>query len=174
MKSKNGITYIAQAGVIAALYVALTYISAAFNLAYGPFQIRLSEMLTILPVFTPAAIPGLVIGCVIGNLGSPLGIVDIIFGSVATLIAAILTRSFKPYKIKGLPVLSALPPIIVNALVIGLELYIMLPAYAGLIGFAYGVLSVAAGQLIACLGLGLVLYVAIEKSGVKKSLHFES
>ena len=120
MKSKNGITYIAQAGVIAALYVALTYISAAFNLAYGPFQIRLSEMLTILPVFTPAAIPGLVIGCVIGNLGSPLGIVDIIFGSVATLIAAILTRSFKPYKIKGLPVLSALP-IIVNALVIGLE-----------------------------------------------------
>lgn len=174
MKNKKSFTYVAQAGVIAALYVALTYVSAALNLAYGPVQVRLSEMLTILPVFTPAAVPGLLIGCILGNLQSPLGVVDILCGSLATFIAALLSRSFRQYRIKGLPILSATPPVIINAFIIGLELYILLPAYAGISGFVYGVISVGIGQVISCYIFGLLLFAAIERSGVKKALHFES
>ena len=83
---KNTTRYLTQAAVIAALYVVLTYVSSAVGLAYGGVQFRLSEALTILPAFTPAAIPGLTIGCVLGNLGSPMGIVDIVCGAGATLL----------------------------------------------------------------------------------------
>ena len=75
--------------MIAAIYAAATYLSSVFGIAYGPIQFRLSEALTVLSVFTPAAIPGLTIGCIIGNLASPFGIWDIVFGSLATLLAAV-------------------------------------------------------------------------------------
>ena len=77
-----------EAGLIGALYAVLTYVSSMMGLAYGEVQFRISEALTILPVFTPAAIPGLVIGCIIANIGSPFGMVDIVCGTLATFAAA--------------------------------------------------------------------------------------
>ena len=75
MKRRNPTRYLVQAGMIAALYVALTYLSNALGLAYGMVQFRLSEALCILPLFTPAAVPGLAVGCIVGNLlGIPLAL----------------------------------------------------------------------------------------------------
>lgn len=88
---KGTLLYLAQAGMIAAIYAALTYLAMALNLAYGSIQFRFSEALTILPIFTPAAVPGLAIGCLIGNLASPYPL-DLVFGTAASLIAALLTR----------------------------------------------------------------------------------
>ena len=91
MNTSKKVRFLALGAVIAALYAVLTYVAAAVNLAYGPVQFRFSEALTVLPVFTPAAIPGLTLGCVIANLGSPLGVVDWVFGPLATLLAALAT-----------------------------------------------------------------------------------
>ena len=88
---KGTLLYLAQAGMIAAIYAALTYLAMALNLAYGSIQFRFSEALTILPIFTPAAVPGLAIGCLIGNLASPYPL-DLVFGTAASLIAALLTQ----------------------------------------------------------------------------------
>ena len=81
MKNKKlSVRFLTESAVIAALYAAATYLSAAFSLAYGPVQFRLSEALTVLSTLTPAAIPGLTIGCIIGNISSPMGIWDVLFG----------------------------------------------------------------------------------------------
>jgi hypothetical protein len=90
MRNKK-VLFITQAAMIAALYVVLTKLISAFNLASGAIQIRISEMLCILPVFTPAAIPGLFAGCLIANTLTGSIIWDIIFGSIATLLGAIGT-----------------------------------------------------------------------------------
>ena len=92
-KSRERINYIITGAIIAALYVDLTFLSNIFNLAFGPVQFRVSEVLTILPVFTSAAIPGVAVGCFIANIASfnPL---DMIFGTSATVIAALLTYFF--------------------------------------------------------------------------------
>ena len=107
-----------RSGVIAALYVALTYVFG--SLAFGPFQIRPSEALCILPLFFPEAVPALFVGCALSNLLSQYSVWDILFGSLATLIAALLTylvgRFCKEDGIKI--VLGGLPPVLVNALVI--------------------------------------------------------
>ncbi|MEE1026034.1 MAG: QueT transporter family protein, partial [Acutalibacteraceae bacterium] len=81
MKGNSKTKFLVLGGLIAAFYAVATYISAAMGLAYGGIQFRISEALTILPVFTPAAIPGLIIGCFIGNLGSPFGMVDVLLGT---------------------------------------------------------------------------------------------
>ena len=93
-KSRERINYIITGAIIAALYVDLTFLSNIFNLAFGPVQFRVSEVLTILPVFTSAAIPGVAVGCFIANIASfnPL---DMIFGTSATVIAALLTYFFR-------------------------------------------------------------------------------
>ena len=85
----SSVLFMAQAAVIAALYTVLTLVAIAMNLAFGAVQFRFSEALTILPVFTPAAIPGLTLGCVLSNLCSSYGVADIVFGSLATLLAAL-------------------------------------------------------------------------------------
>ena len=95
---KGTLLYLAQAGMIAAIYAALTYLAMALNLAYGSIQFRFSEALTILPIFTPAAVPGLAIGCLIGNLASPYPL-DLVFGTAASLIAALLTRAVRKVRI---------------------------------------------------------------------------
>ena len=93
MRTTKNVRFLTQAAMIAALYAVLTYAAAAVNLAYGAVQFRFSETLTVLPVFTPAAIPGLAVGCFLANLGSPLGLVDWIFGTGATLLAAVGVKS---------------------------------------------------------------------------------
>ena len=123
---KGTLLYLAQAGMIAAIYAALTYLAMALNLAYGSIQFRFSEALTILPIFTPAAVPGLAIGCLIGNLASPYPL-DLVFGTAASLIAALLTRAVRKVRIKNVPVLAPLPPVLVNAIIVGLQITLFTP-----------------------------------------------
>lgn len=164
-KSTN---FIVHSGVIAALYASLTYLSAMLGLSYGPVQFRISEALTILPVFTPAAIPGLVIGCFFANLGSPYGLVDIICGTLATLFAAIFSRSVRKIKFKGFPFLAPLMPVIFNAVIIGAEIAYFLPKGARWIGFVTSALQVGVGELIVCYLFGFLLFKSVKSSGLDK------
>lgn len=164
------VRFLAEAAVIAALYTVLTYAAVAVNLAYGPIQFRFSEALTILPVFTPAAIPGLTLGCFLSNLASPLGVVDWVFGTLATLLGAVFTYLLRNIRFRGLPVLAALPPVIANTVVVGFEVSCLSD-----IGFAWqnfswaafgaGALSVGLGELAVCVVLGLPLFVLLKRGG---------
>lgn len=162
MQKKFDLKYITTAAVIAALYAALTFFGNIFGLSYGPVQVRFSEMLTVLPVFTSAAIPGLTIGCFIANIGS-FNLLDMIFGTFATLIAAILTYFLRNIKFKKqIPLLAMVPPVIINAVVIGFEISMFfLPKEISFYSFTISALQVGAGQLIACYGLGIPFYLAL-------------
>ena len=146
MKNKLNVGFITRAAIIGAIYAALTLLPFSSSL----IQFRVSEALTVLPFFTPAAIPGLFVGCLIGNLLNGLPFYDILFGSLATLTAAFMT-----YKIKNM-YLAPLPPVIVNALVVGP----MVAFYVG-VPFYMGMLYVGAGQLAVCYLLGLPLLMAL-------------
>jgi len=167
MKRKN-LYYLTAGAVIAALYTALTI--ALAPVSFGNLQFRVSEALTILPVFTPVAIPGLTIGCIISNgvglaMGANIaGPWDILFGSLATLLAAISTAMLKNIKIKGFPFLAFLPPVIFNGIIVGAEL-----SYAYSLPLFLTVLEVAVGELGVCLILGIPLYYAIERLNRKRS-----
>lgn len=142
--------FIARAGLIAAIYVVLTVFVNSFGLANGAIQIRISESLCILPVFTPAAIFGLFIGCLISNIVTGCVIWDVIFGSLTTLIAAIIT-----YKLRKTKILFLLPPIIGNSLVVP---FILKYAYG--IGDAvwFLVMTVGIGEIISVGGFGYALF----------------
>lgn len=114
MRNKK-VLFVTQAAVIAAIYVAFTFVMAEFGLASGAVQLRLSEALCVLPFFTPAAIPGLFIGCVLANTISGCVIWDIIFGSLATLIGAIGTYMLRKCKVKFL---CTLPPVLANTFIV--------------------------------------------------------
>ena len=160
-----------EGGMIAAIYLALTLLSRFLGIADGAIQFRLSEALTILPVFTPAAVPGLTIGCFFANLGSPYGIVDILSGTLATLFAAMLTRCLRHIQYKEIPFLAPLPPIITNGLIVGIVVTIMneagalIPANFTFAAFIACAVSVAVGELAVCVGLGLPFLIALKKSG---------
>lgn len=170
MNGSKKVRFMVQGAVIAGLYAVLTYASAALNLAYGPVQFRFSEALTILPVFTPAAVPGLALGCFLSNLGSPLGPVDWIFGTAATLLAAICTRAVSKIRVKDIPYLAPLMPVLFNAVIIGLEITCLSTSNQFAIGnfswaaFWPAALSVGAGELVVCYALGLPLLIAIRKT----------
>ena len=110
---------LAIAAVIAALYAALTVVFAPIS--YGAVQFRIAEALTLLPILFPQAIPGLAVGCLVANLVGGYGIWDVVFGALATLIAALLT-----YGLRKNIWLAAAPPVLVNAAVIGLLLHLVL------------------------------------------------
>ena len=147
---KKSALFLTQAAMIAALYVVLTYIANLFGLASGVIQIRLSEMLCILPVFTPAAIPGLFIGCLLSNILTGWVIWDILFGSLATLAGAIGTYLLRNHKF-----VFTLPPVAANMIVVPLVLQ-----------YAYGVpdavwylaVTVGAGEVISVCIRGMLLY----------------
>lgn len=136
-----------QGAVIASIYVVLTFIFAPIS--YGVMQVRISEALTILPYFTPVAIPGLFVGCLVANLLGPYGVMDMVFGSFATLVSAFLS-----YRLRRIPLLVPFPPVLINGLVIGGLLYFV---YGVPVSFIGCVLWVAAGQIISCYGLGYPL-----------------
>ena len=140
--------------VIAALYAALTLSFQAIS--FGAVQFRVSEAMTLLPVLFPEAVPGLAVGCLISNLFNPMGatVYDVVFGMLATLLAAVLTR-----KIRGSVWLRALPPVLCNAVIIGLVLT-----------YGYGIdllwmnmLTVGVGQAVVCYVLGVPLVRVLEK-----------
>ena len=142
--------FLTQAAAIAALYAVLTIIFQPIS--FLQTQLRISEVLTVLPIFTPAAIPGLFAGCLVSNLFSPVGILDVVFGSLATLAAAFL--SYKMPKKYLVP----LPPVLVNGVVIGFLLnYVLgLPLIPAM-------LWVALGQALVCYLLGYPLILLLEK-----------
>ena len=156
--------FVTQAAVIAALYVALTYISSAMGLAYNSVQFRLSEILTVLPVFTPAAIPGLTLGCFLANISSPFGIIDILCGTLATFLAAMVSYALRNITFKGMPVLSTIPPVLFNALIIGLELWYLEGRTSEV--FFISALQVGAGQSVMCIVAGLAFIRAVKKTKI--------
>ena len=176
MRTTKNVRFLTQAAMIAALYAVLTYAAAAVNLAYGAVQFRFSEALTVLPVFTPAAIPGLAVGCFLANLGSPLGLVDWIFGTGATLLAAVGTWMARKIQIKGVPVLAPLPPVIANVVLVGFELSCLSSAGTFALGnftwaaFGASALTVGIGELVICYALGLPLLLALRKTGASQRL----
>lgn len=148
--------------LIASLYAVLTLVSASFGLSYSGIQIRISEALTILPVFTPYAITGLTIGCFISNLGSPFGIVDIVFGTLATFISAILTRRLSNIRVKGVPILAPLPPVVVSAVFVGAIISFFMPEGFTIMAFLTTALSIAIGQIVSCYGLGIFMFFVLK------------
>ncbi len=148
--------FITHSAVIAAIYVALSMLANALGLASNPIQFRISEALTILPVFTPAAIPGLTIGCIISNILTGCTLIDIVFGSVATLIGAIGTYLLR----KASFWLAPLPPIIANSIIVPLVLYFSLPGQS----IPYLMLTVFIGEFVCCGILGIISYKVLEKS----------
>ncbi len=147
-----------RAAVIAALYAAITL--ALAPISFGPMQVRVSEALTLLPCLWPESIAGLFVGCLLSNLIGGYGPIDVIAGSLATLLAAFLT-----YKLRKKPWLAALPPVAVNMAVIGVMLHFV--ADAPLVATA---LYVGLGQIIACYGLGLPMLAVLTKSGLARKL----
>lgn len=153
MRGKN--KQLAVGGIVAALYMAITLTPGINIISYGPVQFRIAEALTVLPFIYPGAVFGLFIGCLLANLFGPVGIQDVIFGSLCTLIAAWFTYLLRKTDI---PALAPLPPIIVNALGVSAYLYIFFD-------LPYWVLvaQIAFGQTIVCYVLGLPLLLFIRK-----------
>ncbi|MGI5822513.1 MAG: QueT transporter family protein [Dethiobacteria bacterium] len=135
---------IARTGAIAGLYLALTFLFS--GISFGPLQVRIAEALTLLPILFPEAVPALFLGCFLANLLGPYGAVDIVFGSLTTLLAALLT-----YRFRRLP-LGWLSPIVCNALGVSLYLYAFFR-----IPYWPTVLTIGLGESIAVLALGLPL-----------------
>ena len=157
---------LAIAGIIAALYAVLSYFSSVFGIAFGPVQCRFSEALCVLPFLTPAAVPGLFVGCLVSNLLSPYGALDIVFGSLATLLAALWTAKVRR------PWLAPLPPVVCNALLVGAVITVQqVPSELFLGTFAYNALTVGLGEALACYVLGgLLLKVLSRNAALKRYL----
>lgn len=151
MKDKK-VLYLAQAAVIAAIYVVLVWI---FNYwSFGPIQFRIAEALTILPFFTPAAIPGLFIGCLLANFIGGAILVDVIFGSIATLIGALGSYALRKHKW-----LVPLPPILANTLIVPLVLKF---GYGAEEAIPFMILTVGIGEIIVCGIIGMALMFALK------------
>lgn len=148
----------------AAIYVVLTY--AFSSLAFFPQQIRFAEALTVLPYFTPYGIAGMTVGCFISNMISPYGLLDMIVGTAASFVAAVLTYLCGKKKLKYL---APLPPVIVNAIFIGFLITIESGVFEWG-SFALSALSVGIGQLIPCYAIGLPLLIVAEKRLAGKNL----
>ena len=144
MKNKN-VTFLTQAAMIAAIYVVLTYVFAPFS--FGEIQIRISEALTILPLFTPAAVPGLFIGCLIGNILGGAILPDIVFGS---------TYSLREKK----PIFGPIPPIAANTVIVP---FVLRFGYGVNLPIPFMMLTVGIGEVISCGILGMILYTALSR-----------
>ena len=149
--------HLTMGAMIAALYVILTLLSNAFGLSSGVIQLRISEALYALAIFTPSAVLGLFVGCLLSNIFVGGILIDVIFGSIATLIGAFFT-----YKLRKNPIYALIPPILSNAIII-----------PPILRFSYGIegsiwyfaLTVGIGELLSCGVLGYLLYLALRRYG---------
>ena len=148
------VQFLTHAAMIAAIYVVVTVLFAPFS--FGEIQVRVAEALTILPYFTPAAVPGLFVGCVIGNIIGGAILPDIIFGSFATLIGACITYLLR----NNSKYLAPLPPIISNMVVVPFVLYY---AYGITLPIPLMMLTVGIGEIISCGVLGMIMLTALQK-----------
>ena len=156
-KRHKKILFLTQSALIAALYTALTLLSAAFGLSGGAVQLRLGEALAVLPVFTPAAVPGLFLGCLLANSLTGCALWDIAAGSLATLLGAVGT-----YLLRRHGKAALLPPILANTVIIPIVLITVYHA-----GEALGLLmlTVGLGELLSCGVLGALLETALRRRG---------
>ena len=149
--------YVTQAALVAALYVVLTYLSAAIGLSSGVIQIRFSEALTILPYFMPSSIPGLFVGCILANSLTGCAVWDVIFGSIAPLLGAIFTYLLR----KKNKFLAPIPPILANTIIVPFVLKFIYGFNGAL---PYFFLTVFIGEVLSCGVLGMLLLIALEKN----------
>ena len=166
VRNKALIRFIVYNGIVAALYIVLTYFLAPIS--YGPLQARISEAMTVFPIFSFNMIPGLTIGCLVSNLINPdnLGPVDIIGGTLATLIAGIFSRIIgKKNKWLGI-----IPPVVCNGLIVGGYLPFLLFDTVTWQEVLLTMLSVAAGEAVVLVVIGLPLVAVIGKTGLKNKL----
>ena len=152
---KADIRTISRSAVIAAAYAALSAISSMFGLAYGPVQFRLSEALCVLPRRYPSAVAGVFLGCLLTNILSPYGLLDLVVGSLTTLLAALWSSRCRT------DVGAAVPPVLLNALFIGILIaWQETGSFAGgafFAAFAANAFSVGLGQAVVCFGVGVPL-----------------
>ena len=170
MRNKN-ILFITQAAMIAALYVVLTLLANALGLASQAIQVRFSEALTILPFFTPAAIPGLFLGCIISNILTDCMLLDVVFGSLATLIGAagtyLIAHGLKKAGAPGFfPTdnirkwLCPIPPIVANMIIVP---QVLMRVYMSEDSLLFLTITVGIGEIISCYVLGMILLFALNK-----------
>ena len=155
MNQRNSARALTLGAVIAALYVALTFLTAQLGLHNGVIQLRLSEALCALPIFFPAAIPGLTVGCLLANLLTGSVVLDVAFGPVATLLGALGT-----YALRRRPMLALLPPVLSNAIIVPWVLRI---GYGAPDAIWFMVVTVGLGELLSAGVLGYLLYLALKK-----------
>lgn len=157
-------------GLLAALYTVLALLLPMAS--FGAVQFRYAEALTLLPVFSPAAVVGVTLGCLLTNgIGFLMGMTfpqDILFGTLATLLGCVLTWALRGVRVKGLPVLSALAPVVCNTLIIGWEINAFFLDAPSWVGFVTSAVGVGLGELAACVLLGLLLVAVLERTGVDK------
>lgn len=160
--------------VVSALLAAIySVLALALPMAsFGPVQFRVSEALTLLPVFSPAAAIGVTLGCFLTNcIGVMMGATfpqDILFGTLATLLGCVFTWLLRGVRVRGLPVLSALSPVVCNTVIIGWEInafFLDAPSWMGFVSSAVGV---GIGELAACVVLGLLLVALLERTGLAR------
>ena len=150
------VLFITQAAVIAALYVVLTYLAALLGISSGAIQVRFSEALTVLPYFIPAAIPGVTIGCLLANFLTAGAALDIVFGTLATLIGCVGSYLLRKHKW-----LVPLPPIIANMVIVP---WVLQTAYGVTDAYWYLMITVGIGEVISCYVFGMILLFAIDKN----------
>ena len=155
-----------RSAIVGALYAALTLLSSAFGIAYGPVQFRLSEALCVLPFLFPETAWGLFAGCWVANLISPYGPLDMVVGSLATLLAARWTAKCRRKW------MAPLPPVVCNGILVGAVLAWQQSGAMETfwLTFALNAFSVAAGEAVVCFGLGLLLLRAVEKSNALRRI----
>ena len=155
-KSTLSVRYLTVAAIIAALYVILTFLSATFGLASGVIQLRLSEALAVLPFFTPAAVPGVTVGCFLANLLTGAPFYDVIFGTLATFLGVLGAALLKKH-----PFLLALPTILSNALIIP---FVLRLAYGVPDAIWYLMVTIGLGEFLSAGVLGMFLLQVIRKN----------
>jgi len=160
--------------VVSALLAALySVLALALPMAsFGPVQFRFSEALTLLPVFSPVAGAGVTLGCLITNcIGFFMGATfpqDILFGTLATLLGCVFTWLLRGVRVRRLPVLSALAPVVCNTVIIGWEINAFFLDVPSWIGFVSSAVGVGIGELAACVALGLLLVALLERTGLDR------
>ena len=166
MSEKFPVRKLAIAAVTAAMYTALSYVAYTLNLAFAPVQFRLSEALTLLPFLFPETAWGLFVGCILTNLLSQYGAVDIVFGSLATLIAGLWTARCKSKWT------AAIPPVVCNGLIVSAVIAYAEVGITGAFWASWGInaLSVAASEAVLCFIPGVLLVDALKRSGLSKRL----
>lgn len=173
MKKQNYFTpqRLVAAALLAAAYTAISL--CLLPMSFGIVQVRIAEALTLLPVFGPIAIWGVTLGCALTNaIGAAMGlnfVLDIFVGTLATLIASVLTYLLRNRRLFGLPLLSALSPVVVNALLVGGELTVLESGWNTSV-FVINAVSVGMGELVSCCVLGLLLVAVLEKRQMFRKL----